>query len=160
VDLQTLLDMESIKQLRYSFAWYLETSRPDDLADLFTEDGLVEVGPWGRMEGQEAIRKGYGRAYRHGNQFGAIHAVTNPRIFVNGDTATGTWYLLDCSLESKDLPPLQIIGIYDEAYRKVNGDWRISKLHLKFLWSADTGKITEENPMVMPHRYKRVRAPE
>lgn len=150
MDLQTLLDIESIKQLRYTFAWCLETAQPDKLADLFTADGVIEVGPWGKMVGQDAIRKGYGRAYRDGEQFTAVHAVTNPRIFVNGDTATGTWYLLDCSLRDKDVPPLQIVGLYDEDYRRVDGEWRIARLHLKFLWSSHVGRITEDNPMTMP----------
>ena len=35
MDLQYLLDLEEIKQLRYSFSWCLETSAPDELADLF-----------------------------------------------------------------------------------------------------------------------------
>jgi len=150
MDLQTLLDIEAIKQLRYSFAWCLETSQPDKLADLFTADAVVEVGPWGRMEGQDAIRRGYGRAYRHGEQFTAVHAVTNPRIFVNGDEATGTWYLLDCTLRQKDINPLQIVGLYDEIYRRVDGEWRIHRLHLKFLWSSHVGQITPDNPMTMP----------
>jgi ketosteroid isomerase-like protein len=155
MDLQELLDRESIKQLRYSFAWFLETSRPDDLADLFTEDGVVEVGPWGRMDGQDAIRRGYGRAYRHGEQFAAVHAVTNPRIFIDGDTATGTWYLLDCTLNEANVAPLQIVGLYDEDYRKVNGEWRIARLTLKYLWSDHTGKVTDDNPMTMPPRFRR-----
>jgi len=155
MDLQTLLDIESIKQLRYTFAWCLETSQPDKLADLFTQDGVIEVGPWGKMEGQDAIRRGYGKAYRHGEQFTAVHAVTNPRIFVNGDTATGTWYLLDCTLREKDSQPLQIVGLYDEDYRKRDGEWRISRLHLKFLWSSHAGHITPDNPMTMPRHILR-----
>jgi ketosteroid isomerase-like protein len=155
MDLQMLLDIEAIKQLRYSFAWCLETSQPDKLADLFTLDGVIEVGPWGRMEGQDAIRRGYGKAYRHGEQFTAMHAVTNPRIFVNGDEATGTWYLLDCSLREKDTPPLQIVGLYDEIYRRVDGEWRIHRLHLKFLWSSHLGHITPDNPMTLPRRILR-----
>ena len=63
MDLQYLLDLEEIKQLRYSFSWALETSAPDDLADLFTDDGWIDVGPWGRMDGQDAIRRGYGKVF-------------------------------------------------------------------------------------------------
>ena len=155
MDLQTLLDIESIKQLRYTFAWCLETSEPDKLADLFTKDGVIDVGPWGRMDGQDAIRKGYGRAYRHGEQFTAVHAVTNPRIFVDGENATGTWYLLDCSLREKDVNPLQIVGIYDEKYRKEAGEWRIAHLHLKFLWSSHVDHISEDNPMSLPRHILR-----
>jgi ketosteroid isomerase-like protein len=146
MDLQYLLDLEEIKQLRYSFSWALESSTPDALADLFTEDGVVDVGPWGRMVGQAKIRKGYGRAYGGATPFTAMHAVTNPRIRIDGDTAAATWYLLDCVL-GDDPSPLKVIGIYNDKYRKVNGRWFFSELRLEFLWSADQGRITPDNPM-------------
>ena len=152
MNLQPLLDLEEIRQLRYSFAWYLETAKSDDLADLFTKDGVVEVGPWGRMIGQDAIRSGYGRAYKSGEQFTAMHAVTNPRIRIEGDKATGTWYLLDCVLRESNENPLKVIGIYDEDYRREPEGWRIARLTLKFLWSAEQGRITPENPMRIPGR--------
>ena len=146
MDLQYLLDLEEIKQLRYSFSWALETSAPDDLADLFTEDGVVDTGPWGKMIGQEKIRKGYGRAYKDARPFTALHAVTNPRIEITGDTATGTWYLLDCVL-SDDPSPLKIVALYRDKYRKVHGVWKFAELKLDYRWSAELGRISEENPM-------------
>jgi ketosteroid isomerase-like protein len=152
MDVQTLLDIEEIKQLRYSFAWSLETADPDQLADLFLPEGVVDVGPWGRMDGQDAIRKSYGRAYKNMPKFTAVHAVTNPRIRVNGDDATGTWYLLDCSLREPNVNPLQIVGIYDEIYRRTEAGWRIKHLTLRFLWSSEHGYISEDNPMTIPER--------
>ncbi len=149
MDLQTLLDIEEIKQLRYSFAWCLENAKPDELADLFTNDGIVDVGVWGRMEGQDAIRRGYGRAYAKAETFPSMHAVTNPRIRVDGDRATGTWYLLNCVFGEADTNPLKMVGIYDEDYRREQKGWLISRLHLKFLWSEQFGRITPENPMRM-----------
>lgn len=154
MDIQTVLDKEEIKELRYSFAWNLETSKPDDLADLFTVDGIIDVGPWGKMVGQDAIRRGYGKAYSGQPEFTAMHAVTNPRIFVDGDEATGTWYLLDCSLREPKVNPITIIGIYNEKYRRVDGKWKISYLNLQFLWSSEHGHITEDNPMTIPQRVK------
>ena len=146
MDLQYLLDLEEIKQLRYSFSWALETSAPDDLADLFTEDGWIEVGPWGRMEGQDAIRRGYGKAYGDAPQWGAMHAVTNPRIRIDGDEATGRWYLLDCVTHGHG-NPLKVLGIYDETYRRVDGQWRMSSMTLRFKWSEEVGHVAEDNPM-------------
>jgi SnoaL-like domain len=150
MDLQYLLDLEEIKQLRYSFAWCLETSAPEELADLFTTDGVIDVGPWGVMRGQEKIRKGYGRAYRDAEPWTAMHAVTNPRIRINGDAATGTWYLLDHN--TKTAPgstPTVVLGVYDEEYQKVNGEWKIASLTLRFKWSSQVGRVTSDNPMQM-----------
>jgi hypothetical protein len=152
MDLQYLLDLEEIRQLRYSFSWALETSAPDELADLFTEVGWIDVGPWGRMEGQETIRRGYGRAYRNAEQWTAMHAVTNPRIRIDGDDATGTWYLLDCTASGAGEPALGILGVYDETYRRVDGAWKISSMTLRFKWSNHLGRITPDTPMTLPPR--------
>ncbi len=57
IDIQYLIDLEEIKRLKYRFAWALETSKPHDLADLFTSDGWIDAGPWGRMTSQEKIRR-------------------------------------------------------------------------------------------------------
>ena len=146
MDLQYLLDLEEIKQLRYSFSWALETSAPDELADLFTEDGWIDVGPWGRMNGQASIRRGYGRAYTDTPPWRAMHAVTNPRIRINGNEATGTWYLLDCSTVGF-AQPLCVLGVYDETYAKVEGVWKMTSMTLRFKWSDEAGHITDDNPM-------------
>ena len=149
MDLQYLLDLEEIKQLRYSFSWALDTSTPDALADLFTEDGWIDVGPWGRMNGREKIRRGYGRAYKETPVWQAMHAVTNPRIRITGDEATGTWYLLDCTTHGKGQSPLRVMGIYDETYRRVDGAWKMSSMTLRFTWSDEVGHVSDDNPMQM-----------
>lgn len=154
LDLQTLLDREEIRDLRHSFAWFLETSNPDALADLFAEDGVIDTGPWGRMEGQDAIRRGYGRAYSGMPRFTALHAVTNGRITVDGDRADGVWYLLDLSLREPDVNPVTLVALYEEQYRRVSGEWKYQSLKLNYLWSAEKGRITPENPMSIPQRTK------
>jgi len=131
MDLQHLLDLEEIKQLRYGFSWCLETSAPDELADLFTADGVVDVGRWGRMVGQDAIRRGYRRAYQDAEPWTSMHFVTNPRIAIEADTARGSWYLLNAVAGSEQ--PVRLVGVYEDEYRRVDGSWRIASLtlHLK-----------------------------
>lgn len=152
LDLQTLLDREEIRDLRHNFAWYLETSDPDALADLFASDGIIDTGPWGRMEGQDAIRRGYGKAYAGMPHFTAMHAVTNGRITVKGDEAEGVWYLLDLSLRDPAVNPLLLIALYEERYRRLSGEWKYQSLKLNYLWSAEQGRITADNPMAIPQR--------
>jgi hypothetical protein len=150
LDIATLLAREEIRELRHSFSWNLETSNPDALADLFAADGIIDTGPWGKMVGQDAIRKGYGRAYAGMPHFTAMHVVTNERIRVDGDTAEGTWYLLDLSLRDPDVNPLLLVALYEEQYRKVDGVWKYTWLKLTYLWSAEQGRITADNPMAIP----------
>jgi SnoaL-like domain len=149
IDLQYLIDLEEIKRLKYKFSWSLETSAPNDLADLFTEDGWIDAGPWGRMNGQAKIRKGYVRAYENAPQFTAMHCVTNPRIMIDGDTAEGTWYLLDCNTRGNG-PPLLILAVYEETYRRVDGEWKYTSVTLNFKWSDHIGHVSADNPMTVP----------
>jgi SnoaL-like domain len=149
IDVQYLIDLEEIKRLKYRFSWALETSAPNDLADLFTEDGWIDAGPWGYMRNRDKIRKGYVRAYTNAPQFTAMHCVTNPRIMIDGDTATGTWYLLDCTTEG-DGPALNILAVYDETYRRVDDVWMYTSVTLRFKWSSHIGHISDDNPMTIP----------
>jgi len=151
IDLQYLIDLEEIKRLKYRFAWALETSAPNDLADLFVEDGWIDAGPWGVMRGQAKIRKGYMRAYENAPTWTAMHCVTNPRIFIVGDTATGTWYLLDCITRGQE-PALGILAVYNETYLRVEGEWKYESVTLEFKWSQHAGQITDDNPMTVPSR--------
>src|SRR3954451_6847766 len=79
-------------------------------------------------------------------QWGAMHAVTNPRILIEGDEATGTWYLLDCVTHAQE-NALKVLGVYDETYRRVDGTWRMSSMTLRFNWGENVGHVTPDNPM-------------
>ena len=67
---------------------------------------------------------------------GAMHANTNEWIELTGpDTARARWYLLDLSLSGPaDQNPLMLMGIYDDVYRKVGGEWKIERTYIDFVW--------------------------
>ena len=91
------------------------------------------------------------RAYEGAPEFTAMHCVTNPRIVIDGDTAVGTWYLLDC-MATGDGPALGILAVYDETYRRVDGEWKYTSVTLLFKWSRHIGHIDESSPMTIPPR--------
>jgi len=142
-----LADLEEIKELKNSFAWHFDSAAPDALADLFTIDGVCEFGPWGSMSGQDAIRAGFRRRLQSGDRFPGIHALTNPRILIDGESATGKWYLLDLVFGDAATNPLRLIGIYDERYTRVRNKWLIAYCKLEYLWSTASGRVTAEHPM-------------
>ena len=49
-------------------------------------------------------------------------------------TANGRWYLLDLRTAEGTENPLILFGIYDDVYKKVNGQWRIHRTRIDFLW--------------------------
>jgi ketosteroid isomerase-like protein len=132
----------AITDLKHAYASYLDHAQLDELVDLFTEDAVCEFGPYGIWEGREAIRAGYGAVMaKNRGPLPGIHSVTNPRIQLDGDTATGTWYLLDLFFGGPGESPLKIIGIYHEAYDLLDSGWRISRSRIEFLWSEKKGRL-------------------
>jgi hypothetical protein len=132
-----LIEIEQIKQLRILYSHHFDGGRIDELADLFTEDAVCEFtedfgGDW---VGRDAIRANYARFSVPGQPFSFMHANTNPWIRLLGPTeANGRWYLLDLNTRPGAETPLSLFGVYDDVYRKVNGQWRIARTRIDFLW--------------------------
>ena len=90
----TLLeDIEAIKKLKANYCLHVDHANEEGWVSLFTEDAVWESDKFGRFEGREAIR-GLFRNIPEMLHF-AIHYVMNPIIEVNGNRATGIWYLLE-----------------------------------------------------------------
>ena len=136
--IEELLEIEEIKNLRIMYGHYFDGGEVDKLAELFCEDAVCEFGPnyGGDWVGRDAIRAGYAQYATPDNPpFSFMHAVTNPWIRLLGnDEANGRWYLLDLNLAEGGDNPLSLFGIYDDAYRKVDGKWLISRTRIDFLW--------------------------
>ena len=139
VTIEELLEIEAIKRVRILYSHYFDMADIDSLMDLFTDDAVCEFGPnyGGDWVGKERIRAGYEEFSGDAGQFtGAMHANTNEWIELTGtDTARARWYLLDLSLSGPaDQNPLMLMGIYDDVYRKVDGQWKIERTYIDFVW--------------------------
>ena len=146
-----LIDIEQIKNVRQAYSAHFDTHNVEALAALFTEDAVCEFGGgYGTWVGRDEIRNNYVKALADiGEPFDAIHIVTNPWItLVDRINAHGRWYLLD--LLTRQWPqtnlttrgrhdnPLLFLGIYEDDYRKIDGQWLIAYTKLHFLWPART----------------------
>src|SRR5215469_17427466 len=90
--LQKLADIDEIKKLKARYAAACDNNYDADaIAELFTEDAVWDGGNFGKVEGRENIRRFFRRAPEVFSF--AIHHVLNPQIEVDGDRATGQWYL-------------------------------------------------------------------
>ena len=126
--LQVLEDTEAIKRLKARYCAFCDDGYdPDGIASLFTEDGVWDSGDtFGKCEGAAAIRKFFTGAPKQ-LPF-ALHYVMNPIIEVNGDTATGTWYLFQACTFAKGNQAVWGAAKYEEQYTKVNGEWKFRHL--------------------------------
>lgn len=126
---QTLEDIEEIKRLKARYADYCDNGYdPDGLASLFTEDAIWDGGVWGRYEGRAAIREFF-RGASAVLPF-ALHYMANPIIEVNGDTATGTWYLFQTCTFAEGNQAVWGATRYHEEYVRQDGEWKFHHLRL------------------------------
>ncbi len=136
---EELLEIEEIKRLRVMYSHYLDGGDLEGLVGLFCEDAVCEFGEnyGGDWVGRETIRQNYA-SYTSDDiaPFSFfMHAVTNPWIELTGpESANGRWYLLDLNLLAGNENPLNLFGIYDDVYRKVDGQWLIWRTRIEFLW--------------------------
>lgn len=126
--IRRLEDLEEIRTLKARYAAYCDDDYDaDGLAPLFTEDAIWDGGAMGRFEGREAIRAFFAAADQ-AVPF-AIHHVTNPIIEVEGDRATGRWYLWQpCTFQSlqEGNQALWMAGRYEDVYRREADGWRFA----------------------------------
>src|SRR5215470_7157804 len=95
--MQHLMDVEAIKQLKARYFRLLDTKAWPELADVFTEDVLLEVEREPgtvrtSREGRDAVIAMLGELLE-----GAVstHHGHTPEIEVDGDRATGIWAMSD-----------------------------------------------------------------
>ena len=121
---EDLLQIEEIKKLKARYFRFVDTKRWDELADVFTPDAVLTIGPnpedvWkGRQKIIDRIRGELDDTM-------SIHHGHMPEIELTSDTtATGTWAMSDY-LQGPRFT-LHGYGHYQEEYVKQDGAWRIS----------------------------------
>jgi hypothetical protein len=149
--LRRLLEEDDIRKLRLLYSQLMDAGRIDELAELFTTDAVCRFGTFGDWEGRDTIRENFAevdRDFHGGVPFHAVHSNSDHWIeFTSADTAVGRGYLIDMVTEkAPDEMPIVVIGVYDEAYRKVEGSWKIARCTLQFLWPQKAVSPDFEKP--------------
>jgi hypothetical protein len=126
----------AVKKLQRAFGYYVDRGLWGDAADLFTDDGTIEIGIDGVYRGRERIEEYLRRL--HGGQEGLIYGQLNewvtlqPVINVSDDgkSAAARWRDLGMLGQYKKHAEWRD-GIYENTYEKgADGIWRIKSLHL------------------------------
>ncbi len=128
--IQRLEDVERIGQLKAQYCYCVDDGRIDELMERFTDDAVWDGGPMGRFEGREAIRAFLVGLPQQLSFY--LHWVTNPQIEVDGDDATGTWYLIEpCTARGRrGERAIWGAGRYEERYVREEGVWKFRELRL------------------------------
>jgi len=132
-DVQRLVDIEAIKQLKARYFRFMDQKRWDEWAMVFTDDVHMvvpegEVDTTGRDEVVANLRVIL-------QEVVTVHHGHMPEIEITGpDTATGTWAMED-NLEFPGADGgaslrLHGFGHYTETYRRTDDGWQIATLRL------------------------------
>ena len=134
--LRALEDVEKIKQLHQNYINLMDNLRYEEVLDLFTEDATSEVRNFGVKRGRTEMAEVYldKLAKSRGDIRYDGHMAIQPEIVVDGDTAQGTW-LIYMLFSKPDIAWVQ--GKNECEYRKVDGQWKISKLKFTRTLASD-----------------------
>ena len=140
--IRVLEDIEEIKRLKARYNSYCDDSYDvDGIAGLFTEDGIWDGGSFAltRRHRGVAVGRAQIRKFFENNSDTlpfAVHMVMNPIIEVDGDTATGIWYLFQAGTVAAGNQAIWGAARYDDEYRRVDWEWKIKHLRLtSFFWT-------------------------
>lgn len=140
--IQAADDYRELVNLQGAYGYYVDKGLWDKAADLFAQDGTIEIAGRGVFVGRERVRE-YLKclpAYGHGVIFN--HMQLQPVLHIDSEagTARGRW---------RTLMMVGFLGkegrwgeaTYENAYVREDGKWRIASLHgvINFYSEYDQG---------------------
>lgn len=149
-ELRKLLEIEKIRKVKNMYSHLMDGRDIPALANIVAEDCVCIFGPYGTWTGRDQIHKGWAEVFKDAVPYGGFHATTNMWIEMTSDThAVSRVYLHDISMEQdpRGANPVVWYGTYDEEYEKINGEWKIKKCVLQFLWPKRL--VTDDYPIKM-----------
>ena len=158
-DIQRLMDIEAIKQLKHAYFRCIDTANMEELGSLFHDQVHVHfIGgnyEW-KLDGKEQYLNNVGMAFS--NQAIGHHNGHHPEIQMISDTeATGIWYLADNMWILNHKAFTTGTAIYWDRYEKVDGRWLIRETRYERLYEIN--QQLDENPSLGSH-YLGVHGPE
>jgi len=149
-----LADTSAVEKLQRSYGYYVDQGQWNDVAELYAEDGTLEIGGRGVFLGRERAREYLITAFGPPGRSDGIlidHQQFQGIVTINPDgrTAQGRWTAF----------VMGAIGwgdcYYENVYVKENGIWKINTLHGPFnMYSSyDTGWVDQTTPNTRPESF-------
>lgn len=117
-------DVRAIEQLKYRYFRTLDLKDWPGLAATLTDDVVADYGGLSFTSAAELV--GFMEA-NLGPRMVTVHHGHHPEIRVDGETATGTWYLEDRVLMPDHGLVLEGAAFYDDVYVRTRDGWRIGR---------------------------------
>jgi len=135
--------LEELRQLKYRYLRCLDLKLWDEFAETLTDDVTTDYGAHLSFAGKKAVVDYMSGAL--GPEIITVHQVHHPEITVDGDTATGTWYLEDKVIITQYRMLLTGAAFYTDTYRRESdGVWRIA--HTGYIRSYEATQSLDDTP--------------
>jgi hypothetical protein len=146
-DIQMLMDIEAIRQLKHAYFRCIDTANLEELATLFHDDVTVHfVGgtyEW-KLEGKAQYLAALKQAF-HRDSIGH-HNGHHPEIQVLSATeATGIWYLNDHMWQLDGGFYTRGTALYWDRYLKIDGRWQIKDTRYRRIYEINA-KVESPKP--------------
>jgi uncharacterized protein (TIGR02246 family) len=134
-----LAEKDEIRELMSAYCFHVDNGEFDQFAALFTEDGVFEAGPFGKLEGREAIRDFItAHVPRAGEGAARKHCTLNHIIRIEGSEARASSYIVMLR-EGDGGIMASFAGRYDDVIVKQRGEWRFKSRKIHFDIAGDLG---------------------
>jgi SnoaL-like domain len=123
-------DRASIENLQTAYGYYLATLLWDDLADLFAEDGTIEIALRGIYAGRPAVRRNLNLYGQAGLDDGVLHNHMQYQMVIDvmPDGATARLRSRALSMMGNfGKSSMWMGGTYENEFVKINGRWMFHK---------------------------------
>lgn len=118
-------DLIAISRLKYRYLRSLDTKSWDEFADTLVPEATATYSEYLQFESREAFLAFLRNTL--GPHVITEHRCDHPEIDIDGDTASGTWYLADTVIIPEHNMCLRGAAFYTDSYvRCEDGHWRIS----------------------------------
>jgi hypothetical protein len=114
-------DHERIRELLANYCFHGDSGRAQDYVELFSDDCVLDIGPYGTFEGKPALMQLQQR--KGGKPASTRHFTTNIVIAVNGEEAQVKSYVVVINVGEQP-PAIQFVGHYFDRLVKRNGSWK------------------------------------
>ena len=125
-------DRQAITDLFFAYAWHFDRNEPESVAELFTDDAIIDYGPAvPPIRGREAIvpriAPGLDEIFE-----ATSHHISNVSITFDGeDSAAGVAYVYAWHRYRDGSPDGYLWAQYHNRFRLTAEGWRISELVLR-----------------------------
>ncbi|CAA0116668.1 Bile acid 7-alpha dehydratase [Halioglobus japonicus] len=150
-DIQRLMDIEAIKQLKYAYFRCVDTANLEELGTLFHEDVTVHFRggnyEW-NLQGREEYVNGIGQSFS--TEAVGQHNAHHPEIQILSETeATALWYLADNMWILNHNAKTHGTALYWDRYLKVDGKWLIRETNYERIYEIND--VLEKRPNLSSH---------